>query len=90
MKLFKKRRRANITWMTVKCDECEKKGKPCTMYVDREAIRVRPTGYKGGIQLYTTCSSCGKEIVIPEETVPKNIYTYIKINSYMEDKMFKG
>ncbi len=97
MKLFKFHigRKKEINWMTVKCDVCkcscgnQNCEKPYVMYVDRDEIKIRPTGYKGRIQLYTHCTKCGKSVIIPETSVPKNIWNYILEKAYVSDNCFE-
>ncbi|MBQ8044193.1 MAG: hypothetical protein IJ272_08650 [Clostridia bacterium] len=81
MKVFKfkknKKREKKINWMTVKCDTCTYLSKPYVMYVDRDEIGLRPSGYKGRVQAYTTCTKCGKGLVIKNEHIPKTIWKYL-------------
>lgn len=90
MNLFKFRigKKREVNWMTVKCDKCKSSGDniaydyPYIMFVDRDEIQIRPTGFKGRIQAYTTCTKCGKTVVIPEQSIPKNIWNYILQKAY--------
>lgn len=86
MRLFKRKgsrvRQKQINWLTIRCDNCSEENQPYVMYVYRSEIQIRPCGYKGRFQYYIVCTKCGKEIIIPEENISKEIRNYLIEKAY--------
>lgn len=93
MNLFKftkrQKREKQINWLTVKCDGCSEDGKPYIVLVEQDDIKVRPRGYKGQIQMFVICPKCGKQLVIPEEKVPKKVFNYVLEKAYVSADCFQ-
>lgn len=61
--------------VAMNCEHCH-----TAVTINRKAINLRETGYKGRFQAYVTCQKCGKDFVIPNKSISEEIMEYLTEN----------
>ena len=77
--MFRKKRSTDIgnQETVLICEKCTAKGVIYSLKVKVDDVMLRATGYKGRFQAYVKCDKCGKEIVLSEDSMSKEVFRFL-------------